>query len=429
MLKQKYFSWQLASTATAGLIFFPIITLLVLSFNIDHSQQIWAHLSSTVLTDYIVSSLKLVIGVAVLTFGIGVGSAWLVSQYDFPGVRILNWALLLPLAMPTYIIAYSYTGLLDIAGPLQGFIRDSYDLRYGQYWFPEIRSMGGAIFVMSFVLYPYVYLLARASFLEQSKQYTDVVRLMGYSRKKAFFKISLPIARPAIIAGMSLVLMETLADFGAVSYFGVNTFTTGIFRTWYGLDSVNGAAQLALMLLSFVIILTVIEKQSRRRARYHTKGNKHTNTRKQLSIWKAIIAFSLCCVPLLIGFIIPVWQLLVWSLLTYTQIFEASFWTLIINTFSLAVITALLALILALLLAYSHRIVGNKLTSIARQVASLGYAIMAVGVVIFFINVFYSLFFGPKAEGNYWGEGATTLEWTLSSPPPFHQFETLPEVK
>jgi len=181
-------------------------------------------------------------GVGVLTLSLGVGCAWLVSQYRFFGSRFLNWALLLPLAMPTYIIAYSYTGLLDIAGPIQSSIRSYYGLRFGQYWFPEIRSLGGAIFVISFVLYPYVYLLARASFLEQSQRMQDVARLLGHSRKKAFFKVNLPIARPAIIAGLSLVLMETLADFGAVSYFGVNTFTTGIFRTWYGLDSIHGAA-------------------------------------------------------------------------------------------------------------------------------------------------------------------------------------------
>lgn len=386
MIKQTYLSWQLASAAMASLVFLPIITLVILSINTDGSNQVWSHLSQTVLTDYTINSLILVLGVAALSLSVGVGCAWLVSQYTFAGSRLLNWALLLPLAMPTYIIAYSYTGLLDIAGPVQSMIRDSFDVRYGQYWFPEIRSMGGAIFVMSFVLYPYVYLLARASFIGQSQQLKDVGRLMGYSRKQTFLKITLPIARPAIVAGLSLVMMETLADFGAVSYFGITTYTTGIFRTWYGLDSVSGAAQLALMLLSFIIVLTIIEKYSRQRARYHTNQHRYVNAKQTLSGTKSALAFILCCVPLLLGFIIPTWQLVSWSLQTYTQLFTASFSTLILNTFSLAAITALLALLLSLLLAYSHRIVANRLTLLTHQIASLGYAVpglvIAVGLLI-----------------------------------------------
>lgn len=378
--------WQIASLSTAGFFFLPIVTLFVLAFNTQGNSEIWAHLSQTVLSDYVSNSLVLALGVGSLTLFIGVGCAWLVSQYRFVGSRFLNWALLLPLAMPTYIIAYSYTGLLDIAGPIQSFIRDYFDLRFGQYWFPEIRSMGGAIFVISFVLYPYVYLLARASFMEQSPRLQDVARLMGYSQKRAFSKITLPIARPAIIAGVSLVLMETLADFGAVSYFGVNTFTTGIFRTWYGLDSINGAAQLALMLLSFVIILSVLEKQSRRRARYHTQGNQQSDNKKTLSGIKAIIALTLCSAPIVLGFIIPIWQLMIWAIQTYTQLFEASFWVLVKNTFTLATLTSILALGLALLLAYTHRIANNSKTMFAKQIAALGYAVpgvvIAVGILV-----------------------------------------------
>ncbi len=384
MFKPSYLPWQFASLMTAGLFFLPVITLLFLAFNSDNGYQVWLHLSQTVLNDYIVSSLILVFGVALVTLSVGVGCAWLVSQYSFFGSRFLNWALLLPLAMPTYIIAYSYTGLLDIAGPLQSFIRDSFEVRYGQYWFPEIRSMGGAVFVISFVLYPYVYLLARASFLEQSQRLRDVAQLMGYSRKSAFLKVTLPIARPAIVAGLSLVIMETLADYGAVSYFGVSTFTTGIFRTWYGLDSVNGAAQLALMLLSFVIILTLVEKHSRRQARYHTQGK--SNTKNKLAGAKSTIAFVLCALPICLGFLIPIWQLLIWAIKTHQQLLESSFWGLVKNTFILASLTAILALGFALLLAYTHRIASNRITSFARQIASFGYAIpgvvIAVGILI-----------------------------------------------
>ena len=385
MKQPTYPLWQFASLLTSGLIFFPIITLLVLGLTADDSHQIWTHLRRTVLSDYVLNSLILATGVGAASLFIGVGTAWLLSKYKFVGSNFLSWALLLPLAMPTYIIAYSYTGLFDIAGPIQTFIRNHFNLSYGEYWFPEIRSLGGAIVVISFVLYPYVYLLARASFLNQSQHLNDVARLMGYSSLQTFIKVTLPIARPAIIAGVSLTLMETLADFGAVSYFGLSTFTTGIFRTWYGLDSVHGAAQLALMLLSFVIILIVLEKYSRRRARYHT-NNTQQNSKQQLTGSKSFCSLIICSLPLLFGFIIPVWQLLVWASQTYQQLFEVSFWLLIKNTFLLATITSVLALLLAILLAYSHRLVNNNLTQITRQLASVGYAIpgvvIAVGVLI-----------------------------------------------
>ena len=385
MKQQTYPLWQFTSLLISCLIFFPIITLFILGFNTEDSQKIWAHLSQTVLSDYVINSLILAIGVSVVSLFIGVGSAWLLSRYQFIGSNFLSWALLLPLAMPTYIIAYSYTGLFDIAGPIQSSIRENFDLSYGQYWFPEIRSLGGAIFVISFVLYPYVYLLARASFLEQSHRLTDVARLMGYTRTQAFFKVTLPIARPAIITGISLTLMETLADFGAVSYFGVDTFTTGIFRTWYGLDSINGAAQLALMLLSFVIILIVLEKYSRRQARYHIHSNQEIN-KQELTGSKGLTSFIICSFPLLLGFVIPIWQLLVWATQTYAQLFETAFWLLIKNTFFLAAITSVLALIFAILLAYSHRLINNQLTQLTRHLASFGYAIpgviIAVGTLI-----------------------------------------------
>ncbi len=387
----KYLSWQFGSLVAAGLVFFPIVALLVLAFtgtdaSLAAEGSVWEHLWQTVLIDYVSGSLQLMAGVALLTLLLGIGSAWLVTQYEFVGVRFFSWALLLPLAMPTYITAYSYTGLLDVAGPIQSAIRSNFDLSFGEYWFPEIRSMSGAIFVMSFVLYPYVYLLARASFLEQSRNLKDAARLLGYSRKQAFLKITLPIARPAIIAGLSVALMETLADYGAVSYFGVSTFTTGIFRTWYGLDSITNAAQLALALLTFIIILVVVEKNSRRRIRYHSKKSNQTTAPKKITSKKAVLAFCLCSIPLLLGFIIPVSQLLVWATQSYQQLADPAFWQLVKNTLLLASVTAALALILALLIAYSDRIIANKLTKICKNIAALGYAVpgtvIAVGILI-----------------------------------------------
>jgi len=380
----RHWPWQITSSVIALLVFFPLLTLVWLSIGAEHG--IWQHLADTVLVDYIGSSLFLLVGVAALTLVLGIGAAWLVTQYEFYGVRFFNWALLLPLAMPTYISAYSYTGLLDVAGPIQTGLRDSFGLVYGEYWFPEIRSLGGAIFVLSVVLYPYVYLLARASFLEQSPHLREAGQLLGYSRRKAFFKISLPIARPAIIAGLSLALMETLADFGAVSYFGISTFTTGIFRTWYGLDSVAGAAQLALILLGFIIILIAVEKQSRKQARYHSLKSNAQVSPKRLRGSKQWLGMLLACVPLFLGFLIPVTQLLIWATQTHAQLYTIEFWNLVGNTLLLAGVASVAALSLALLVAYGNRISNTNVTRTAKYIVSLGYAvpgtIIAVGTLI-----------------------------------------------
>ena len=382
-----YLPWKVSSAAIAALVFFPILTLFFLAaINDQNSEQIWHHLAKTVLNDYVSGSLKLMLGVTVLTLFLGVGSAWLVTQYRFTGSRFFNWALLLPLAMPTYITAYSYTGLLDVAGPIQTSIRNNLGLSFGDYWFPEIRSISGAIFVMSFVLYPYIYLLARSAFLDQSQHLKDAAQLLGYSRRQVFFKISLPIARPAIIAGLSLALMETLADYGAVSYFGVSTFTTGIFRTWYGLDSIQGAAQLSLVLVMFIVVLITLEKYSRQRSSYHDKNLGQTSITKNLNGYKNSFAFVLAGLPLLLGFIIPSGQLLIWAINKHQQLFESSFWVLLSNTITLAGITAVVALMLALIAAYSHRIISNRFTLTTNTIIKLGYAIpgtvIAVGTLI-----------------------------------------------
>ena len=385
MLK-RHLNWQVTSVAISALVAMPILALLFLSLNPNNGLELWQHLASTVLLDYALSSLTLMFGVAVLTLLLGVSSAYIVTQYRFKGVGFFNWALLLPLAMPAYITAYSYTGLLDVAGPIQNMLRESWGLAYGDYWFPEIRSMGGAIFVLSFVLYPYVYLLARASFLEQSQHLRDVGRILGLNRRQSFIKITLPIACPAIMAGLALTLMETLADFGAVSYFGVNTFTTGIFRTWYGLGSISGAAQLALMLLSFVLLLLALEKNANKHQAFHTKKSKNPAEPEKLHGSKQVLVIFLVFLPLLFGFIIPVTQLLLWAVADNAELFTYRFWSLITNTVTLAALTALLAVALALLISYSHRISQSRVSRVAKKVAGLGYAVpglvIAVGTLI-----------------------------------------------
>ncbi len=376
--------WSLLSTIIASLVLFPLLALVWIS--LGNNDGVWSHLSSTVLSDYVVTSLALMLGVGAVTLVIGIASAFLITHFNFSGKRFFEWALLLPLAVPTYITAYSYTGLLDVAGPTQTALRNTFSLKTGEYWFPEIRSLGGAIFVMGFVLYPYVYLLARAAFLEQSSNLRDVARVLGYSKRQAFIKITLPVARPAIIAGLSLALMETLADFGAVSYFGLSTFTTGIFRTWYGLDSVAGAAQLSLVLLSFVMVLIIIEKASRKRASYQNKKSQQAFVATQLRGRQNIIAIGLVSTPLLLGFLVPIAQLLIWAIETHAELFSITFWQLVLNTIGLAAITALLAVVLAFLVAYASRVKPGLTTRFAKLGVSLGYAVpgtvIAVGTLV-----------------------------------------------
>ncbi|HYY16970.1 MAG TPA: ABC transporter permease subunit, partial [Gammaproteobacteria bacterium] len=231
--------WPVAILCVAIALSLP---LLVISGSLWFpALEVWAHLASTVLSDYIINSLIVMVGVGIGTFIVGVGPAWLTAMCCFPLHRIFEWALLLPLSVPAYIIAYTYTGMLDVAGPVQTALRDGFGWHYGDYWFPNVRSLGGAVIMLTLVLYPYVYLLARAAFLQQSICVLEVSRTLGCSAWQSFVRVALPLARPAIIAGLSLALMESLADYGTVQYFGVPTFTTGIFRTWVGLGEPTAA--------------------------------------------------------------------------------------------------------------------------------------------------------------------------------------------
>jgi len=350
------------------------------------TRSIWQHLWQTVLLDYVTNSLLLMFGVGVGVLLLGVSTAWLTSCCEFPFRRSLTLLLLLPMAMPAYIIAYTYTGLLDFAGPVQSWIRAVTGLAYGQYWFPPIRSLTGAMLMLALVLYPYVYLLARAAFLAQSSTLLDVSRTLGLSAWQSFYRVTLPMARPAIIAGLSLALMETLADYGTVQFFGVTTFTTGIFRTFYGFGDAAAAAQLSLLLLSFVVVLVALEKYSRRRIGYYAAANyRPIQRRMPIQGWRALLVIGICFGPALLGFILPAALLLTWSL-SSAQWFDTAFLTLIWHSFSLAAGAALISVSLAFVLAYAARLEKNRATQWAVQVTALGYAmpgtIIAIGVII-----------------------------------------------
>lgn len=377
--------WTSSVLLVALLTAAPI--LVVFSFVFVPATDVWAHLSETVLKDYVTNSAILMVGVGIGVLLLGLPAAWLTSMCEFPGERIFRWALLLPMAIPAYIIAYTYTGLLDFAGPVQTGIRDLTGLSYGDYWFPEIRTLGGAIGMLSLVLYPYVYLLARAAFLEQSICVLEVSRTIGCNPFGSFYKVALPLARPAIITGLSLALMETLADFGTVEYFGISTFTTGIFRTWFGLGNSAAAAQLSALLMTFVFLLVILERWSRKRARYHHTSNKYSEIpRFKLAGWKRWAATLACLIPLTLGFIIPVLQLGWWAVFTAEEGLSTRFFTLTWHSLALAAGAAIIAVVLALILGYGKRLRPKPLVLGGVRVASMGYAVpgtvIAVGVMM-----------------------------------------------
>ena len=346
----------------------------------------WAHLVATVLPEYIRNTAWLAIGVGIGVMLVGVATAWLVTMCSFPGRRTFEWTLILPLAVPAYVMAYAYTDFLEVSGPVQTWLREVTGWRVREYWFPDIRSLGGAISVMVFVLYPYVYLVTRAAFLEQSVGVLEVGRTLGHGAWGSFFRIALPLARPAIAAGTSLALMETLADFGTVSYFAVPTFTTGIFRAWFSMGDPVSAAQLSAMLLGFVACVLLLERTTRGRARYHNQSPRKRMPSFVLTGWRMVAAIAVCLTPLVIGFLLPAAILLRLTLAQGDEQFGVRFLTLARNSVTVSAVAAVLAIALALLMAYAARLYPGRLTSSANRVASLGYAIpgtvIAVGVLV-----------------------------------------------
>ncbi|HNH36219.1 MAG TPA: iron ABC transporter permease [Rhodocyclaceae bacterium] len=347
----------------------------------------WAHLASTVLGEYVANSLLLCLGVGVGAAAVGTGAAWLVAMHDFPGKRVFEWALLLPLAMPAYVLAYVYTDLLQFVGPVQTGLRDTFGWRREDYWFPDVRSLPGAIALFVCALYPYVYLIVRTAFLERASGMLEAARALGLSPWRAFWRVSVPLARPAIAAGVALALMETLADYGTVAYFAVPTFTTGIYRAWFSLGDRTAAAQLAALLLGFVLLLLVTERLSRGRARYHdTTGRRRPMAGRHLHGIRAFAAWLGCLAPLAVGFLIPGALLLRLAVGERESEFGDRFWMLARNSLTLALVASCLAVLVAALLGYAARDPRRLLPRIATRVVGLGYAVpgsvIAVGVLI-----------------------------------------------
>ena len=376
--------WLICTVCTALLLSIPVVTVLY-SITLPASD-LWSHLRATVLADYALNSFVLATGVCIGTSLIGITTAWLCSACNFPGRKIFSWTLLLPLAFPPYIIAYTYTGMLDFAGPVQTLMRNVFDWGYGDYWFPEIRSIPGAIIMISLVLYPYVYLLLRTAFSEQSASLREASHMFGVGSYTTLFSIILPLARPALVAGLTLVVMETLADYGTVHYFGVPTFTTGILRTWFGLGDRIAATQLASLLLLCVFAVILAERYTRKAVHYQNPTKVQKSWRYPLSGVKAILAFVICSLPVILGFIIPAFQLSAWALRTAPEIVDRSFIALIFNTVQLAVIVTLIIIAAATVLAYGKRVGTHFSIPYTVNISAMGYAvpgvIIAVGVLL-----------------------------------------------
>ena len=378
-------AWGVYAVLVALLVSIPL--LVVFSAVFTPTGEVWRHLVDTVLWLYIGNTIWIILGVGLSTLVTGVLTAWIVTTCRFPGRRVFEWALLLPLAVPSYAIAFTYAGMFEFAGPVQTALRGWFGWSRADYWFPEIRSVGGAVLVMGLVLYPYVYMLARAAFIEQSVCVLEASRTLGRGPWRGFFQVALPLARPAIATGVALALMEALSEFGAVQYFAVDTFTTGIYRTWFGLGDSRAAMQLAAILMAVVLVLLLVERRSRGRARYF-----HTSTRyrplpgyKLKGVW-LVLALLACFLPIFFGFLLPGAQLLIWSIQTADKMIDLTLLRLAWNSISLAAIAAVVAVAIAVVLAYGVRLRPSFVTVGATRIASMGYAVpgavLAVGVMV-----------------------------------------------
>lgn len=378
--------WLFSALLTTAIVALPVLSVIFLAFFPE--ENIWPHLIDTTLPRYLVTTIKLMAGVGAITLVIGLSTAWAVTMCEFPGRKFFEWAMLLPFAVPAYVIAYVYTSLLDYAGPIQGAMRDVFGwTNAADYWFPEIRSLEGATLMIGLVLYPYVYLLARAAFLEQSPSLFAVSRSLGHSALSTFFKVVLPIARPAVAVGLSLVLMETLNDFGTVDFFAVQTLTAGLFDTWMNLGNLGGAAQIATTMLIFVVILVTLERYSRRRQQqFAARDNRDPIRRFTMSFPRQLVCVAVCAIPVVLGFVIPGLTLGIYAWEYFDESWNPEFVRNTLNSLFLSGAAALTTLLIGVTLAYSRRLHNTRGMQVLMRLSSLGYAmpgaVLAVGVIV-----------------------------------------------
>ena len=374
--------WVVATLLLVAVFISPILA--VFAAATGDSNQLWSHLATTVLPRYVSNTVTLAAGVGVIALLFGVSSAWLVSRYEFPGRRWMEWILLLPAAVPAYIVAYTYTDFLEYAGPVQSLLRDMFGWNSARdYWFPEIRSMGGAILVMGAVLYPYVYLMARTAFLLTPASLYETALVAG---RDVFWSVALPLARPAIVAGLALVLMEALSDFGTVEYFAIETLTLGIFNVWLGMNNLAAAAQIACLSFVFVLALLAVEIIARSHRQFVDTGRRPTPISAQrLYGWRGWGCLFACLIPVIVGFVVPVGVLLGFVVRGYSLSLDSAVLSAIQNSLFLAGTTAVVVMSTATFMVLVCTYRGNTFLRQAAAIASVGYAfpgtILAIGVV------------------------------------------------
>ncbi len=373
--------WRAASLAVAFTVAAPIFVVAAAWFT--PATDVWRHIAETVLAELLAHTAVLALGVGIGVLVLGTALAWLTATCDFPGRRFFDWALMLPLAIPAYVLAFVYVGLLDFSGPVQTWLRG-----LGVTAFPPVRSGGGVVAVMVLAFYPYVYMLARAAFLAHGRAALETGRVFGLTPWRAFWHASLPMARPALAAGTALAIMEALADFGAVAVFNYDTFTTAIYKAWQGLFSLPAAAQLSSLLLLFVAVALITEQRLRGGARYDVSF-KPPRARYRLAGWRRAGATGFAGLVLLLAFIVPVVQLLHWVWSTAYQDFDARYAGFFLNTLTLGAAAAAVTTFFALLLAYTYRLKPDRFTRAAVHFATLGYAlpgsVLAVGIMVSFV--------------------------------------------
>ncbi len=378
--------WVLLVLPIIVLVLLPLLSIVIMSFS--PSENIWPHLISTILPRSIRDTFLLMSGVGVLSLIIGTSTAWLVTMYQFKGRRFFEWALLLPLAMPTYMMAYCAVDLLEYSGPIQTGLRSVFGFQDSRdYWFPNIATMPGAIIVLSLVLYPYVYLAARASFIQQSVCALEVARTLGRTPMGAFWNVGLPLARPALIAGLVLALMECLNDYGAVAYFGIETLTASVYSTWQERSNLGGAAQIASLMLLIIIVLLYVERRARSEQKYfQTTGYNRDLPVIQLNGLQEAFAITACALPFLLGFALPFYILLSASFRFIDFVWTPEFWAAAGNSVLLASLTAVIAVSVALIIAYGKRVTAHPILKPIGALAGTGYAIpgaiLAIGILI-----------------------------------------------
>jgi iron(III) transport system permease protein len=378
--------WSINAVLIAALVITPILSVFIIA--LTPTENIWPHLLSTTLPRYASNTLLLMFFVGLFSGIIGTFTAWLITRYRFFGSNWLRWALFLPLALPAYVASYALVDLLEYAGPVQSFLRSLFNWQTSQdYWFPEVRSLSSAIFVLSLALYPYVYLMARSAFLEQSDSAEEVAKSLGISVVGRFFRLGLPLARPAVFAGIALVMMEAASDFGAVDFFAVQTLTTGIFSVWLESNNAGGAAQIASTVLILIFILVSLEKYNQRKLRFYNLSYRYKKVEKtSLNHIKSLIAFSVCFLPIFFGFILPFLVLLNLGYGNLDLWINASLISAIKNTLLVSGLAAFVTVTLALMMVYGIRLSGKKLPLLILPLTTIGYAapgaVLGIGILV-----------------------------------------------